>query len=364
MSFVNLLANCATRRSRPAWTSPCIRASIPMTKNTIAITVMADSSKEASKEYMHSAGTSRAAMAVWTHLSGVRDKAKPKKRRGRVKSKVKEEIKEELSEENVLKFSCELCDEKISSSIFFAMHSAKHSLDKKFHCHYCNHKSSKVKGIVKHMKFHGNMGKEFQCEICMATFPECIQAIEHKNFHSGELPYRCEVCEKHFMFSWLLFTHRRLFHPNIIDPASLVCDICNISFGTRSGLRKHHFRKHNKCPMVPPLCEICGKSLANNETLKFHRRTHTGEKPHTCTTCGKSFRKKGLLVEHERTHTGEKPFICPFCQKGFSQRAPLKIHQRIHTGERPYVCRLCGKGCICKSVLDAHMRSCRGIILE
>ncbi|XP_050516846.1 zinc finger protein 600-like [Diabrotica virgifera virgifera] len=265
------------------------------------------------------------------------DKAKPKKRRGRVKSKVKEEIKEELSEENVLKFSCELCDEKISSSIFFAMHSAKHSLDKKFHCHYCNHKSSKVKGIVKHMKFHGNIGKEFQCEICMATFPECIQAIEHKNFHSGELPYRCEVCEKHFMFSWLLFTHRRLFHPNIIDPASLVCDICNISFGTRSGLRKHHFRKHNKCPMVPPLCEICGKSLANNETLKFHRRTHTGEKPHTCTTCGKSFRKKGLLVEHERTHTGEKPFICPFCQKGFSQRAPLKIHQRIHTGERPYI---------------------------
>lgn len=268
-------------------------------------------------------------------------------------------------QENYLKFACELCDEKISSSILYAVHSVKHSLDSKYHCHHCTFKTSKVKGMAKHMRFHGNEGKEFQCEICLMTFPECIQAIEHKNFHSGELPYCCEGCDKHFMFSWLLFTHRRLFHPNMKDdPSMLVCDICNMSFGTRSGLRKHHFRKHNKCPMEPPLCEICGKCLANNETLKFHKRTHTGEKPHTCTTCGKCFRKKGLLVEHERTHTGEKPFVCPYCQKAFSQRAPLKIHKRIHTGERPYVCKFCGKGCICKSVLDAHMRNCRGITLE
>ncbi|KAJ8943829.1 hypothetical protein NQ318_020901 [Aromia moschata] len=151
--------------------------------------------------------------------------------------------KEETStDENSIKFACELCEEKIDSSIDFALHSVKHSSDNKYHCHYCTFKSVLIKRMKKHMKSHGNTGKSFQCQTCSKIFPECIQAIEHKNFHSGEMPYKCETCEKHFMFSWLLFTHRRLFHWDVkIDPIALTCDTCNMSFGTRSGLRKHFF---------------------------------------------------------------------------------------------------------------------------
>ena len=114
--------------------------------------------------------------------------------------------------ENWVKFACELCDESIESSIAFALHSIQHSNDNRYYCHYCNFKSTLLKRIKKHMKVHSSTtGKYFQCEICSAQFPECVQAIEHKNFHSGEMPYKCETCEKHFMFSWLLYTHRRLF---------------------------------------------------------------------------------------------------------------------------------------------------------
>lgn len=273
---------------------------------------------------------------------------------------IKEELTSETLPENSIQFSCEICDEKITSSLTFALHSKKHAIDKKYHCHYCKFKTAIANKMEKHMKIHRDGDKMFQCEICQCPFAECIQAIEHKYFHSGEMPFKCEGCDKHFMFSWLLYTHRRLFHFN--ELVELSCEFCNILFRTKSGLRKHKFRKHSKVQHEPPLCDICGKKLASAETLKFHKRTHTGEKPHTCLTCGKSFLKKGLLIEHERIHTGEKPFPCPYCGKSFSQRAPLKIHIRIHTGERPYICKFCGKGCICKSVLDSHLKNCSGLL--
>ncbi|XP_050516843.1 zinc finger protein 90-like [Diabrotica virgifera virgifera] len=191
------------------------------------------------------------------------DKAKQKRRRGRVKIKekefkeelpeeikvkveieeeefkeelpeetrVKEEIeeeeedeyKEEPPEEAVLKFACELCDEKILSSLDFALHSVKHSQDQKHHCHHCDGRSYKrVNAIHHHMRWvHGGMGKYMPCEVCKTIFPEWIQALEHKNFDSGEMPYHCEECDKYFMFSWLLRTHYRLFHPKSKVPAAL-----------------------------------------------------------------------------------------------------------------------------------------------
>ncbi|KAG5896098.1 hypothetical protein JTB14_006887 [Gonioctena quinquepunctata] len=191
---------------------------------------------------------------------------------------LKQEPRQPDVEENYLKFACEVCDEKIHSSVAFALHSISHSQDNKYHCHYCNYKSTLVKRINKHMLFHGNTGKYFQCEICQAIFPECIQAVEHKHFHTGEMAYQCEICDKHFMFSWLLLTHRRLFHPSMKDdPSSLFCETCNMHFGTRSGLRKHIFRKHNKVPQEHPLCDVCGKTLASNETLKFFDATILGK---------------------------------------------------------------------------------------
>ncbi|XP_030752794.1 zinc finger protein 124-like isoform X16 [Sitophilus oryzae] len=258
-------------------------------------------------------------------------------------------------EDHKIRFTCEVCDYTAGHSLDFALHSKQHT--ERYYCQYCSYKTGKETYIEKHMKNHTSTDFRNYCTVCYKTFNENIQADEHKNFHSGELPYSCSMCGKHFMFSWLLNTHYRFLHHGVSKEDDLYfCLLCKLRFGTKSGLRKHQLRKHE--PKVQSLCDICGKSLSSTETLKFHKRTHTGYKPHICSTCGKSFCKKGLLVEHERVHTGEKPFLCNFCQKGFSQRGPLKIHTRIHTGERPFLCRLCGKGCICKSVLDVHMRSC------
>lgn len=116
----------------------------------------------------------------------------------------------QLSEESdhKLRFTCEACDYTAKHSLDFALHSKMHV--EKYYCQYCHYKTLKEKNIEKHMRSHGS-GKmiDHHCNVCFGVFSEKVQAEEHKNFHSGEMPYNCEMCGKHFMFSWLLNAHNR-----------------------------------------------------------------------------------------------------------------------------------------------------------
>ena len=49
-------------------------------------------------------------------------------------------------------------------------------------------------------------------------------------------------------------------------------------------------------------CDVCYKVLTRSDSLRRHRRLHTGEKPYTCGTCEKQFSDGGNFLKHLRQH--------------------------------------------------------------
>ncbi|KAH7709713.1 zinc finger protein, partial [Aphelenchoides avenae] len=87
----------------------------------------------------------------------------------------------------------------------------------------------------------------------------------------------------------------------------------------------------------------CNKSYSYAETLKYHERKHTGERPYVCgyEGCDKTYIHADILRGHERTHTGERPFVCEFegCDKAFTNASCRAKHQkRTHANDKSYHC--------------------------
>ncbi|PWN49909.1 hypothetical protein IE53DRAFT_387843 [Violaceomyces palustris] len=110
----------------------------------------------------------------------------------------------------------------------------------------------------------------------------------------------------------------------------------------------------------PFKCQICSKRFSEPNTLQQHMRTHTQERPYRCDFpgCGKSFSVAGSLTIHKRVHSGDKPFECKFpgCGKRFSESSNLTKHSRTHSGERPFKCPECGKAFSRPDQVNRHRR--------
>ncbi|XP_064468259.1 zinc finger protein ZFP2-like isoform X2 [Ornithodoros turicata] len=232
------------------------------------------------------------------------------------------------------------------------LHMWKHTGEKPYKCDVCPAGFSSSSHLRVQKTTHTGE-KPYKCDLCPGHFSQKTDLQRHKRTHTGEKPYKCDVCPAGFSHSSYLRVHKRTH----TGEKPYKCDVCPAGFSQKTDLQRH---KRTHTGEKPYKCDLCPRYFSQKTDLQRHKRTHTGEKPYKCDVCPAGFIHSSYLRVHKRTHTGEKPYECDVCPAAFNQKADLQRHKRTHTGEKPYKCDVCPARFIHSSYLRVHKRTHTG----
>lgn len=142
------------------------------------------------------------------------------------------------------------------------------------------------------------------------------------------------------------------------------CNVCGKILKTFASLCKHKISMHQNKKAIGKVtghgsarlhhCLKCSYTTKRGQSLVYHMRTHTGEKPYVC-ECGNRFAQPASLAAHKKTHSTDTYHTCPKCGKQFKYVHSFRNHQRVHEAGT-FVCGVCNKLLKSSDTLKAHMQ--------
>lgn len=202
---------------------------------------------------------------------------------------------------------------------------------------------------------------DYKCLECDRIFKFECRLIKHMKTHMEKQRTQCHVCDKSFLYSWMLENHILGDHDHVKPQ---VCGICDLTF-YRNELYENHFctpkdQQESERAEKPHWCQLCGKAFQKLAHLTLHLRSHEDEKPLNCPSCSQKFKYEKCLMKHMVVH--DQVHVCPLCQKIFPMKAKLNAHMQSHDVEKTYPCPIpdCDKVFKQATALQRHSKSHTG----
>ncbi|XP_058976049.1 zinc finger protein 37 isoform X14 [Musca domestica] len=258
----------------------------------------------------------------------------------------------------------ECCGRRFATRKFLAEHIMVHYNPEHFKCKTCNKICRDSTQLEAHEQTHlpnppeSKYKKTFQCEKCSKTFSSKASFEHHmvaKHVPREEFKFECPECKKKFTTKIRLHSHIRYHSPSNL----VVCDICGKTMRSQDTLKKHKNAIHIKKPKVPEQCTYCGKWYSTRGTLQTHvLNMHIyASQEHRCEICGFVSTTRAAKLKHINfKHKPEKRHKCGMCEKAFKFPALLREHMATHTGEALYSCAYCKATFKSKSNRSNHLK--------
>ncbi|KAG8260282.1 hypothetical protein J6590_100471, partial [Homalodisca vitripennis] len=187
---------------------------------------------------------------------------------------------------------CTECGDEFGNQVQLDKHMQSHDEEwvnpkaRVYRCPSCDKQYSRASVLRQHMKDHYKVKAALSansynravrrgrllhsCTVCSKTFQKPSQLIRHNRIHTGEKPFKCELCSRSFNQKGSLLIHMMSTHKGM---RPYQCQFCSAAFSQKGNLRAHVVRLHS----IP----------------------NTQETVYQCKECSCVFRKLGSLNAHQ-----------------------------------------------------------------
>lgn len=117
-----------------------------------------------------------------------------------------------------------------------------HTGERPFQCELCPLKFGIENDLRHHKKIRHFQVPYITCPHCDKVFGTANNLKSHIGIHTGEKPFKCDICDAAYVASSALAVHRRS-HKNRDH-----CDICNLSLESKRKFQNHMQVVHGVTP--------------------------------------------------------------------------------------------------------------------
>lgn len=235
------------------------------------------------------------------------------------------------------KYKCQSCIISYKTALKLSEHNEKYHCESSgpMRCKICTRRFQTSRLLNAHSESHYT---KYACQICDETFYRRYNYYKHNMKYHTQI-YECKECGKRFWRRTDFYEHFKEMHK------SFICDYCGKSVNEKQTLINHMRRRH----LCTKTCDVCKKTFSTVRNLRAHYRMYHTKSEAYCVECDLTLPNIELYKRHLRSSVKHRPkkkqsFPCPECGKVYARRCSMNYHYTyVHKQETKFKCEQCDR---------------------